>query len=236
MTLSRTKTSASTSYKALFRLLSLALVSVVLASCGLAFRRHEGIKVASWYGPGFNGKRTASGEVYDMYAMTAAHKTFSFGTKLKLTSVENHRSVVVTVNDRGPFVRGRDIDLSRAAAMKLGLIGSGTGRVYMKILGRDMRYAKYLKSGKVPSSGGTYQRAGTYTVQVAAFGEKDSAKYMLNGLKLNHRKAYMTEKWIDGKRFYRVRVGKFRSESSAQAYARKLAGEGYSVRVSPYEM
>ncbi len=235
MTLSRTKTSASTSYKVLFRLLSLALVSVVLASCGLAYRRHEGIKVASWYGPTFNGKRTASGEVYDMYAMTVAHKTFSFGTKLKLTNVENGRSVEVIVNDRGPFIRGRDIDLSKAAAMKLGIISLGTGRVYMKILGRDMRYAKYIKSGKVASRG-SYQRADVFTIQVAAFGEKDSADYMLKGLRLNHRKVYMTETWVDGKRFYRVRVGKFRSARSAESYARKLADEGYSAHVTSYEM
>ena len=207
----------------------------MLTSCGFAIRRHEGVRVVSWYGPTFNGKRTASGEVYDMYAMTVAHKTFSFGTKLELTNVENGRSIVVIVNDRGPFVSGRDIDLSKVAAMKLGIIGTGTGRVHMKILGRDMRYARYIKSGKVAPRG-SYQRADVFTIQVAAFGEKDSADYLLRGLKLNHRKVYMTETWVDGKRFYRVRVGKFRSESSARSYARKLADEGYSARVTPFEM
>ena len=231
----RTKTSASTFYRVFFALVAVVLSAAMLTSCGFAIRRHEGIKVVSWYGPTFNGKRTASGEVYDMYAMTVAHKTFSFGTKLKLTNVLNGRSVVVIVNDRGPFVRGRDIDLSKAAAMKLGIIGAGTGRVYMKILGRDMRYAKYIKSGKVASRG-SYQRADVFTIQVAAFGEKDSAVYLLKGLKLNHRKVYMTETWVDGKRFYRVRVGKFRSEGSARSYAQKLADEGYSVRVTPFEM
>ncbi len=231
----RTKTSASTFYRVFSSLVAVVLAAAMLTSCGFAVRRHEGIKVVSWYGPTFNGKRTASGEVYDMYAMTVAHKTFPFGTKLKLTNVLNGRSVVVIVNDRGPFVRGRDIDLSKAAAMKLGIISSGTGRVYMKILGRDMRYAKYIKSGKVASRG-SYQRADVYTIQVAAFGEKESADYLLKGLKLNHRKVYMTETWVNGKRFYRVRVGKFRSERSARSYAQKLADEGYSVRVTPFEM
>lgn len=230
-----TKTSASTFSRVFLALVAVVLAAAMLTSCGFALRRHDGIKVVSWYGPTFDGKRTASGEVYDMYAMTVAHKTYSFGTKLKLTNVLNGRSVVVIVNDRGPFIRGRDIDLSKAAAIKLGIIGAGTGRVYMQILGRDMRYAKYIKSGKVPSRG-SYQRADVYTIQVAAFGEKDSADYMLKGLKLNHSKVYMTETWVSGKRFYRVRVGKFRSESSAQSYARKLANEGYSVRVTPFEM
>ena len=231
--MSRTKTSANIFYRATFSLAALALAAVVLSSCSYGVRPGQDVKVVSWYGPAFNGKRTASGEVYDMYAMTAAHKTFPFGTKLKLTNVENARAVEVTVNDRGPFVSGRDIDLSKAAAMKLGIISLGTGRVYMEILGRDLRYAKYIKSGDVALAD---QRADAFTIQIAAFGEKDSADYMLNGLKLNHDKAYMTEILVDDKRFFRVRVGKFRTESSAKSYARKLAQEGYNVRVTPFGM
>ena len=155
---------------------------------------------------------------------------------LKLRNVNNGRSATVVVNDRGPFVRGRDIDLSKAAASKLGIIGEGTGRVYMDISGRDTRYAQYIKSGAVSHSTGEAARRKTvYTVQVAAFGEKDSAVHMFKGLKLNHRKVYMMKKKINGTMFYRVRVGKFRSESKARLYAQRLADEGYHARVTSFE-
>lgn len=84
---------------------------------------------ASWYGPGFHGNRTASGERYDQYAMTAAHKTLPFGTHLRVTNTANGRSVVVRVNDRGPFIPGRDLDVSRAAAEALGFGGVATVRI-----------------------------------------------------------------------------------------------------------
>jgi rare lipoprotein A len=85
--------------------------------------------VASWYGRKFHGRRTATGERYDMYAMTAAHKTLPLPSYARVTNLDNGRAVVVRVNDRGPFLHGRLIDLSYAAAAKLGIVGSGTGRV-----------------------------------------------------------------------------------------------------------
>jgi rare lipoprotein A len=85
--------------------------------------------VASWYGKKFNGRLTASGKRFDMYAMTCAHKTLKFGTKLRVTNPDNNKSVIVTVNDRGPFIRGRDLDLSYGAAKKIGIIKKGVGRV-----------------------------------------------------------------------------------------------------------
>lgn len=84
---------------------------------------------ASWYGPGFHGRTTANGERFNMGAMTAAHKTMPFGTKLKVTNKRSGKSVVVRINDRGPFVRGRMLDLSKAAATKIGLIKAGSGSV-----------------------------------------------------------------------------------------------------------
>ncbi|WP_434354323.1 septal ring lytic transglycosylase RlpA family protein [Psychrobacter sp. HD31] len=75
--------------------------------------------VASWYGPGFHGKRTANGETYNMHAMTAAHKTLTFGTKVKVTNLRNGKSTVVCINDRGPYAHGRVIDLSKKANQKL---------------------------------------------------------------------------------------------------------------------
>jgi rare lipoprotein A len=87
---------------------------------------------ASWYGPGFDGRRTASGGIFHQGAMTAAHKTLPFGTRLRVTY--RKRSVVVTINDRGPYVRGRSLDLSKGAASHIGLIGPGSGKVCMERL------------------------------------------------------------------------------------------------------
>ena len=85
--------------------------------------------IASWYGVPYHGRRTASGEIYNMYAMTAAHRSLPFGTRVKVCNKSNNRCAVVRINDRGPYVRGRDIDLSKAAADAIGLTGRGVGRV-----------------------------------------------------------------------------------------------------------
>lgn len=95
------------------------------------YRKFRG--VASWYGPGFQGRRTASGERFNQHALTAAHKTLPLGTRVHVRNLDNDRSVIVTINDRGPFVRSRIIDLSRGAARAIGM--AGTERVELTILG-----------------------------------------------------------------------------------------------------
>lgn len=90
--------------------------------------------IASWYGPGFHGKKTATGEVFDMYAMTAAHKTLPIPSYAQVTNLENHRSVIVRINDRGPFVGNRELDLSYAAAKNLEIDKHGTGAVEIKVI------------------------------------------------------------------------------------------------------
>lgn len=105
---------------AIFALLTL------LAGCG---PRHVEQGLASWYGPGFAGKPTASGERFRPCKRTAAHKTLPFGTRVKVTNLSNGRTVVVRINDRGPFVEGRIIDLSKAAARQLGMLQAGVVRV-----------------------------------------------------------------------------------------------------------
>ena len=90
--------------------------------------------VASYYGPGFHGRRTANGEAFDMHAMTAAHRTLPFGTKVKVTNQANGKSAIVRVNDRGPYANGRIIDLSVAAAKQIGSTNSGTARVTLEVL------------------------------------------------------------------------------------------------------
>ena len=91
--------------------------------------------VASWYGPGYDGKRTSSGEVYDQDALTAAHAYWAFGTRVRVTLLSTGRSVVVRINDRFPSHKGRAIDLSRAAARAIGLVGPGTGEVRLEVVG-----------------------------------------------------------------------------------------------------
>lgn len=113
---------------------TLLLVIVALAACAPYHARRRSIKyeatgIASWYGPGFAGRKTACGERYEPSGMTAAHRTLPFGTAVKVTNLDNDRSIVVRINDRGPYVHRRLIDLSQGAAKKLGVIGTGTARV-----------------------------------------------------------------------------------------------------------
>jgi rare lipoprotein A len=91
--------------------------------------------LASWYGPGFHGRRTASGTVHTGAALTAAHRSLPFGTRVRVTNLRNGRTVVVVVDDRGPFVRGRVIDLSRAAARRLGMVRDGVVPVRLEVVG-----------------------------------------------------------------------------------------------------
>jgi len=91
--------------------------------------------IASWYGPPHHGRRTSSGERFDMNALTAAHPTFAFGTRVRVTLLSSRRSVVVRINDRFPSHKGRIIDLSREAAREIGMMGLGTGRVRLEVVG-----------------------------------------------------------------------------------------------------
>jgi rare lipoprotein A len=127
-------------------LAALALVAGLASGCASAAKKYpfpppeapaagtfqEGI--ASWYGPGYDGKRTASGEKFDQDALTAAHPTWAFGTRVKVTLLSTGRSVVVRINDRFPVHKGRAIDLSREAAKRIGLIGPGTGKVRLEVV------------------------------------------------------------------------------------------------------
>lgn len=110
---------------------------------GRMYRAHRDVRggvpktfegTASYYGRKFHGRQTASGETFDMYALTAAHKSLPFGTRLKITNLSNGKEVIVRVNDRGPYVRGRILDLSYAAAQQLGMIKTGTTRIRAEIL------------------------------------------------------------------------------------------------------
>ena len=114
----------------------LFLLICLLSACAPSFSRAPNAAegVASWYGPGFDGKLTANGEVFDTNKLTAAHQTLPFDTLVRVTNLENNRVVVVRVNDRGPFVGGRILDLSQAAAERLDMIGNGTAKVRLELL------------------------------------------------------------------------------------------------------
>lgn len=118
--------------QALAGLLSLTATSLISIPVQAARKSFQG--VASWYGPGFHGRTTASGERYNMDAMTAAHKTLPFGTKVRVTNLRNNKKVTVRINDRGPYHGGRVIDLSRAAARKISMIQAGTAKVKVDIV------------------------------------------------------------------------------------------------------
>lgn len=112
----------------------LALALMAAPEAALAHTK-LGVGIASWYGPGFHGRSTANGERFDMHGMTAAHKTLPFNTTVRVTNVRNGRSVVVRINDRGPFIKSRTIDLSHGAAKALGMINAGTAKVELEIIG-----------------------------------------------------------------------------------------------------
>ena len=179
--------------------------------------------VASWYGKKFHGNPTASGEIYDMYQLTAAHKTLPLGTYVMVTNVENNKSVEVKINDRGPFVKGRIIDLSYAAARAIDMVEKGTARVKVEVLKRK---TLIIKSGNMGSGRG-------FTVQVGAFSDKGNAVNLSNALGREISDVYISVFETPEGRYYRVRVGHFPTREMAYDMAAKLADMGYAVLVAP---
>ena len=112
------------------------IISLLIALSTTACAKHNGIQTGkgSWYGKKFHGRKTASGEKYNMYALTAAHKTLPFNTMVEVTNLSNHRKVIVRINDRGPYAKGRIIDLSYLAAKKLGYANKGVAKLKVKVL------------------------------------------------------------------------------------------------------
>lgn len=176
---------------------------------------HEGFTqtgVASWYGTDFHGKKTSNGDTYDMYAMTAAHKTLPFGVFVKVENRDNGRETVVRINDRGPFVAGRIIDLSYSAAKELGVVASGTAKVKIEALGYLDETVKGKRSYKPPV---TYDR-GSFCIQVGAFGNIENAQRLAGSLKQRYGFSSIRETTVDGKLYYRVRAGNYASLKEAE--------------------
>ncbi|CAA6809763.1 MAG: Rare lipoprotein A precursor [uncultured Sulfurovum sp.] len=124
------------------KLLKKYLILTLLVTFSVpAYAKNKKVQIGkgSWYGKKFHGRKTANGERYNMYAYTAAHKTLPFGTVVKVTNLRNKRSVTVRINDRGPYIRGRIIDLSYLAAKKLGYVNKGVTKLKVKVLYREKK-------------------------------------------------------------------------------------------------
>jgi len=153
--------------------------------------------IASWYGPNFHGKYTSNGEKYNMYAFTAAHKTLPMNTIVKVINLRNNKSVIVRINDRGPFVNNRIIDLSYAAGMKIGLNKTGIAPVKLIVLGEKGK--SYIKGPKI---------------QIGAFFKKYQAQNMANKYKKLGYNAVVLKRGI----WYKVYIVGFKSISQAKSY------------------
>jgi len=186
--------------------------------------------VASWYGTDFHGKPTSSGEPFNMYSNTCAHKEYPFGTRLRVTHESNGKSTECTVNDRGPFVPGRDLDLSYACAKEIGLIGTGTAKVKIDHLGRDTKYVKEVRYS--PAKSGS---EGPFTIQVGSYKDLSNATRMKTALEFKYSKVYITKAEVNDSTYFRVNIGKFITKDDAYRIAKTLADEGYSILIKHYD-
>ena len=178
--------------------------------------------IASWYGEPYHGRRTASGEIYDMHRMTAAHKTLAFGTKVKVNRRDTGADVVVRINDRGPFIEGRIIDLSFAAARKIGLDVDGVAPVKIKVVGHEAVPAAE------PSSSSAEEFEDCFWVQVGAFADRGNAARVEKQLERAGEGAVMLE-GLDG--LWRVRLGPFDAEGKAEKARERVTNEWPGARV-----
>jgi rare lipoprotein A len=210
------------------RIVAIFLALALTCGCSL-FRREsippriKGVEVgwASWYGKDFHGRRTASGAVYDMYQLTAAHKTLPLGTAVMVTHVDNGKAVTVTINDRGPFVKGRIIDLSYAAAQALGMVEEGVARVRVEVVDKSA----------IPTSA----PEGSFTIQLGAFIDRSNAVRLMEQLQRAYQEVSITELKTPENTYYRVRLGSFRTREEAYQLASRLAQDGYTAFITRTE-
>ena len=188
--------------------------------------------VASWYGPNFHGNKTSNGEYYDMHAATAAHKTLPMNTLLQVTNLENHATTIVRVNDRGPFVKSRIIDLSRQAALDIGMIKNGTAKVSLEVLEFDNIASQYTHKPRVPKETINKLESNVintstinttpliYKVQISSTENKSKAqelvqKYAIIG---GQYQASIKTKTFWQKTYYKVLIGDFKTADEAQNF------------------
>lgn len=172
---------------------------------------------ASWYGYPFHGRRTASGEVYDMSQLTAAHRTLPLGSWVVVENLLNRRTAEVRITDRGPFAGNRILDLSNAAARLLGAIEPGVIPVRLRVIA-------------LPGSTPTTPR-GTFSVQVASFASEDRAVAVKTELERTWADTFLQPAQVGGQTVYRVRVGHYATRAEAHRLAQRLAALGWEVIV-----
>jgi len=168
--------------------------------------------LASWYGHPYHGRPTSSGEIYNMYDMTAAHRTLPFGTQVRVHDLDNGENVTVRINDRGPFVEGRIIDLSYAAAKGMGMWGAGTARVRLEILNPAV-----------------LSEPGIFAVQVGAFRERSNAERLRDRLAQRFQPVIIQSFDRGDGLYHRVRVGQESSEDAARTLERQLQESGMAT-------
>lgn len=209
------------------RLLFLAALSALalLAGCSRAVVARppvppaagmEEVGFASWYGAPHHGRRTASGEIYDMNQLTAAHKTLPFGTRLLVTNRDTSQTAEVRVNDRGPFVEGRILDVSYAAARQLGAVGTGVIPVRLRVISLPG-----TKAETEPPS---------FTIQVGSFTSRARAEGLREAIGGD---ATVTEATVADQTLYRVQLGSYPTATQARAAAQPLAARGYPALITP---
>ncbi|MBH0200872.1 MAG: septal ring lytic transglycosylase RlpA family protein [Nitrospira sp.] len=162
--------------------------------------------MALWYGIGFHGNKTANGERYDMYKLTAAHRTLPLGSVAVVQSLTSGRHVTVRINDRGPFARGRILDLSLAGAQALGMVGDGTDQVELRVVGYDSRP----------------EGMGVLRVQAGAFADLQNARALLTQVQRDFADGRIIQVDLPEGHRYRVQIGRFLTESEAQLAVGRL--------------
>jgi rare lipoprotein A len=178
--------------------------------------------LASWYGKKFHGRKTSNGETYDMYALTAAHKTLPFNTYVKVKNVKSGQSVVLRINDRGPFVKGRIIDLSYTGAKKIGLVGPGVAAVELVALGIS------ADGGQGALAEPAAYDTGEFTFQVGAFKDYRNAENLKQRLAHSFKNAHIVANDAEADTIYRVRVGKCFTMQEAKAFEKHLNQNGFT--------
>jgi rare lipoprotein A len=172
--------------------------------------------IASWYGPGFHGKATASGEIYNQNDFTAAHQTLPLGTRVVVTNLENGNAAEVTINDRGPFAKGRIIDLSHSAAQMLDMVGPGTALVRVDVLESPVKLQ-------------TIRSALDYTLQLGSFTQMENARQLRDRAAKAFANVTIAPLQSKDTTYYRVQLGAFSNRADAEEQARQVTQAGYSV-------
>jgi rare lipoprotein A len=188
---------------------------------------HQGFEqegIASTYGSDFHGRTTSNGEQFDMYAMTAAHKTLPMGVYVRVRHMRNDKEVVVRINDRGPFVGERIIDLSESAAVQLGMLREGLAPVRVTALGYRVAEQSGTSAYRQPEN----YDSGTFSLQVGSFTVRTNAYRFADELRKKYGSADVQEAQLQGKTFYRVRLGRYNSLSSAQAGQEQYSRRGFT--------